>query len=168
MPRRFIQSENARLSRCSQVRSSVGKIGILVCSTMVLGLGGCSRTQAEIHVNLPVTSVISARPRWAVAADAYVRVHAEPSAGSTIRGHLRIGDVAEIVSISTVTHDLEGIRDTWYEVDSAGLQGWAPGRSLVFYESRSRAMNAGGSIGARQGDAERLELSLEGSGEDAR
>ncbi|MBU8912835.1 MAG: hypothetical protein KOO61_02350 [Spirochaetales bacterium] len=119
----------------------------MILGALLFGLAGCSQTPEEVQVNLPVTPVISVRPRWAVAVDAYVRVRAEPLTDSVIRGHLRTGDVAEIVSISTTVADVNGSRDTWYEVDVAGLRGWALGSTLEFYESQSRALN----VAERQG-----------------
>ncbi len=143
MLRRFIQSEDAQLSLRGQVhRGSLGRITLFVLGVLLLGLAGCSRTPEESGVNLPTTPVISVRPRWAVAADLYVLVRAEPSVDSDIRGNLRIGDVAEIVSISTVTNDLRGPGNIWYEVEASGLRGWALGNALELYESRSRAVNA--------------------------
>ena len=143
MLRRFIQSEDAQLSLRGQVHSgSLGRTTLFVMGALLLGLAGCSQTPEESRVNLPTTPVISVRPRWAVAADLYVRVRAEPSIDSVIRGHLRIGDVAEIVSISTVTNDLQGPRNIWYQVEASGFRGWALGSALELYESRSRAVNA--------------------------
>ncbi len=156
MLRRFIQSEDAQLPLCGQACGRFfGSSGILVLGVAVLGLAGCSPTPEPGRVHLPVTPVISFRPRWAVAADLYVQVRAEPSFESAIRGHLRFGDVAEIVTISTVGNDLEGPRNGWYEVEVAGLRGWAVGDALEFYGSRSRASNAAGSFGVRRYDAGR-------------
>jgi hypothetical protein len=114
---------------------------LALCSLLAV-LGACSRSSEETYVNLPVTPVISARPQWAIAADVYVQIRAEPSVESPIEGHLRAGDVVEIVSISTKSVEGERGRDTWYEVAGAEIQGWTLGSSLEFYESRARAMNA--------------------------
>ena len=159
MLRRFIQSEDAQLPLRGQARiGSLRRTLLLVFGAALPVLAGCSQTSQEIRVNLPVTPVISVRPRWAVAVDAYARVRSEPLTDSAIRGHLRIGDVVEIVSISTASTGMNGNHDTWYEVEVAGLRGWALGSTLEFYESRSRALNV----------AERQGLSLEGSEPEAR
>ena len=154
---RFIQQENARSPRSGQARSrrlerlmTIGVSGhhhrlltrLLVLGALFLALGACSRVSEETRVDLPVTPVISARPQWAVAADVYVQIRAEPSIDSPIEGHLRTGDVVEIISISTKSIDGARGRDTWYEVAGAEIHGWTLGSSLEFYESRTRARNA--------------------------
>jgi SH3 domain-containing protein len=157
MRTRFIQPEDARSPRCGQARprchnrlESIVKLRhgqriltrLAALCLLVLALGACSRTSEEASVSLPVTPVISARPQWAVAADVYVRIREEPSIDSPIEGHLRTGDVVEIVSITTRSIEGERGRDTWYEVAGAEISGWILGSSLDFYESRARALNA--------------------------
>jgi len=149
MLRRFIQSEDAQLPLRGQARGGpLGPIRVLTIGVLLLGLAACSQSSQESRVSLPVTPVISVRPRWAVAADLYIRVRADPSLDSAIRGHLRGGDVAEIVTIRVVTNDNEAGRRTWYQVEAPGLRGWAVGSSLHFYASRARALNAAGSFSA--------------------
>ena len=149
MLRRFIQSEDAQLPLRGQARGApFGRTSIIAIGVLLLGLSGCSKTPEDSPINLPVTPVISVRPRWAVAADLYTRVRAEPSVDSAIQGHLRRGDVAEIVSIRAVTNETEGGLSTWYQVEAAGLRGWALGSNLDFYASRTRALNAAGTFNA--------------------
>jgi len=147
MLRRSIQSEDAQLPLRGQAHGGpLGPIRVLVAGVLFLGLAACSQSSQESRVSLPVTPVISVRPRWAVAADLYIRVRAEPTLDSAIRGHLRRGDVAEILTIRAVTNDIEGGLHTWYQVEAPGLRGWAVGSSLHFYASRARALNAAGSV----------------------
>ncbi len=146
---RFIHAEDAQPPLRGQARGGLhGPIRVLAAGVLFLGLAACSQSLQESRVNLPVTPVISVRPRWAVAADLYIRVRAEPTLDSAIRGHLRRGDVAEIVTIRAVTNDDEGALSTWYQVEAPGLRGWAVASNLHFYASRARALNAAGSFNA--------------------
>ena len=147
MLRRFIPTENAPLSvrgqAAARARRRVGMVigGGLLLLAVAGTLGGCG-VKAAPRVQLPATPVISVRPRWAVAITAYTRVRAQPTEDSAIRGHLRAGDVAEIVSIGATPALVDGRREYWHELSSDGLHGWVPGSDLRFYESRSRALNA--------------------------
>ena len=147
MLRRFIHFEDARVPHGGQVhrrhrRRFAITVFMLVVLVVALGTAGCSPGVRDGRVRLPVTPVISVRPRWAVTTSTYVRVRVEPSTDAAINGHMRMGDVAEIRSISTRPYESGGTMDLWYEIDSDGLSGWVPGDSLEFYESQSRARNA--------------------------
>ena len=115
-------------------RRIIGVLSCLICA--------CSNVSEEPRVNLPVTPIVSARPRWAVASDVYVQIRDLPDSDAAIEGHLRVGDVVEIVSIDPRTVEGDRGRDTWYEVAGDGIHGWALGSRLQFYDSENRALNA--------------------------
>ena len=148
MIRRFIQSEDARLARRGQVRGRLNRLVAVTRAVVVLGLvalaPGCSAGANRDRVSLPITPVISVRPRWAVATSIYVRVRSEPSIEAPITGHMRLGDVAEIKRISTTPYGSGDAVHRWYEVESGDLRGWAAGDSFELFESQTRARNAAG------------------------
>jgi len=134
------RSETAR-RRGVRERRPAG-LKALALFLLPIAIVACGRPAESLAVNLPVTPVIELRPRWAVAADVYVRVRERPSPDAPIVSHLRAGDVVEILSINPSTVESDNGRDTWYEISGGGLEGWAPGRSLDFFESRAQAEDA--------------------------
>jgi len=98
-------------------------------------------------VVLPPTPVISLRPAWAVVSEPYLRLRAEPDSSSPIAGHLRQGDVAEIVAISRVVARVGGERRYWYELQGGQVSGWALDSALESYATEQRAFNASRRLG---------------------
>lgn len=147
MPLQSIPAENARHPGDRQVRPACRQFvarTLLVAATVLLV--GCARGSDEPSVRLPVTDVILLRPRWAVAADLYVRLRSGPSGDAPIVGHLRRGEVAEI---TTIVSDAEagGVgAGLWYDLAGPDVAGWARGDSLEFFASRTRAESAGRAI----------------------
>jgi hypothetical protein len=131
MRRRFIPSENAPLLNQGQ--------GILLVLALLLLPFGCGRGNDAVVVQLPVTPVAAARPGWAVSVNAYARVRSGPTRDAEILGHLRLGDVAEVVSLSTSVVLIDGVRDRWVEISSGDLRGWVRASEISLYESLRRA-----------------------------
>ncbi|MFW6291454.1 MAG: hypothetical protein ACOC7V_03925 [Spirochaetota bacterium] len=82
------------------------------------------------------------RPTWAVVAESYVRLRAEPAMDAAISGHLRRGDVARIDAIGTVVEQFDDERSYWYRLEAGSIAGWALDRALEAYGSEYRARNA--------------------------
>lgn len=140
MLNRSIRTEDAaRQSKIQAVLQAVWR-GIALGFTCAVGFS-CAANVGDTEVVLPATPVISVRPQWAVANQLYTRVYAAPETGSSINGHLRLGDVASILAI-TASVRADGLSELWYHVRMRGLEGWISGGSLEFYESERRANNA--------------------------
>jgi len=116
-------------------------VGLLL-PLLALALGSCSEGRARVPVVLPATPVISLRPTWAVVAEPYLRLRAEPDSTASIAGHLRQGDVARIVAISPVVARVNGERRYWYQLAGNDVTGWALETALEAYGTEQRARNA--------------------------
>lgn len=90
---------------------------------------------------LPETGVLMVRPRWAVVMEPYARLLSAPEADEEITGHLRGGDVIEIVEIGTTQYMSSGSDEPWYLVRSGENQGWLMSTAVALFGSRNQAEN---------------------------
>lgn len=105
-------------------------------------LAGCSGGRDEQRVRLPPTPVVSLRPTWAVVTVPYLRLRESASAEAGIAGHLRRGEVARILAVSTVAEQIDGERHLWFQLEAHSASGWALDMALESYGSEERARNA--------------------------
>ncbi len=100
----------------------------ILISISVIGCAG------DEELTLPPRRALSDGPYYAVAQPAYVRVQEEPAKDSGVVGHMRRGDIGEILSESEFTdiHDNQAFR--WYEVDADGGVGWVFGQHVSLHE----------------------------------
>ncbi len=115
---------------------------MIVLVAGVLAIGACGPGDRSSSVSLPPTPVVTLRPTWAVVADPYVRLRAEPAMDAPISGHLRRGDVARIDAIGTVVEQLDDERSYWYRLETGSIAGWVLDGALEAYGSEYRARNA--------------------------
>lgn len=108
----------------------------------VVAMGACDAPDSATPVSLPPTPVVTLRPTWAVVAEPYVRLRAEPAMDAPISGHLRRGDVARIDAIGTVVEQVDDVGSYWYRLESGSTAGWTLDRTLESYGSEYRARNA--------------------------
>ena len=113
-------------------------LGVIVS---VLGVVSCAQ-DGESAVVLPTTGVSDIRPSWAVVVSTYVRLRDEADSESPITGHLRAGDVAEVVSISLSPYSANGHQLRWIELAAEGHTGWVLENDLQLFSSERRARNA--------------------------
>lgn len=112
---------------------------------MLLTLGACSSGDAYEEVSLPTTPVVALRPTWALIRVPYLRLYEQRDANSSIVGHLRMGDIAEVVAIGTRVLRVDGRPQRWYLLNSGQAQGWTTGGPLELFTSQERARNAASS-----------------------
>lgn len=105
-------------------------------------ISSCGRERSAPSVTLPPTPVVVLRPTWAVVTDPYVRLRADPDPDAPIAGHLRRGDVSQIVAINTAVQRVDGERHYWYRLHGDEASGWALDRAVESYGSEYRARNA--------------------------
>jgi hypothetical protein len=115
-------------------------------------LPACQRDEDRRAVILPETGLLMLRPRWAIVIEPYARLLAEPDSITEITGHLRRGDVVEIVEIGTQRYRGDGDDGNWYLVEGEGSRGWVLNSLLAVYGSRAQADNASRAITAAAAD----------------
>ncbi|MFP4429688.1 MAG: SH3 domain-containing protein [Spirochaetaceae bacterium] len=103
---------------------------------------GCDRPETIDDVELPTTPVLALRAGWAVAVSPYTPVVASPGFDAAIEGHLRRGAIVEVVGKTNYTVARDGEEHHWYQVRSAGVEGWIYGAELILTTSREQAVNA--------------------------
>lgn len=122
-----------------------GAIGL----AFLLVLGACSREEPFQEVELPVTPVLTLRAGWAVASVPYTPVVSTPSFDAAIEGHLRRGEIVEVVAKTNYSVLREGEEYFWFQVRGQGVEGWIYGSQLILTASREQAVNAAEDLGTR-------------------
>ena len=77
---------------------------------------------------------------------------AAPGENTQIAGHLREGDVVEIVEIGTQRYRGDADEGNWYLVEGEGSRGWLRSSLLAVYGSRAQATNASRAMTAAAAD----------------
>lgn len=75
---------------------------------------------------------------WIVVSQAYARIKAAPSPDARDIGHMRGGDLLQVLS----RERLPSQGSTWYKVVSGSLEGWLQGSQAAFFETRETAERA--------------------------
>ena len=96
-----------------------------------------------------MTPVLTLRAGWAVASEPYTPVVATPAFDASIEGHLRRGEIVEVVAKTNYSVAREGEEFFWYQVRSQGIEGWVYGSGLILTTSREQAVNAAEDLGSR-------------------
>ena len=103
---------------------------------LLLALSACS---GDEELTLPPRRALPDGPQYAVTEPAYTRLHESPEIESGVVGHMRRGDIAEILRESEFT-DIHGNRTSrWYEVYAEGGSGWIFGDYISLHETYAQA-----------------------------
>ena len=127
----------------------------LCLATVVVAMTSCQQEDFEDRVALPETGLLIVRPQWAIVVESYVRLLAAPGADNEITGHLRDGDVVEIVEIGTTQFMISGSDDAWFLVEDGDSRGWVTSSALALFGSRNQAENAAFARFVEAGNRER-------------
>ena len=87
-----------------------------------------------------------------------MRLHEQPDMDARIVGHLRAGDVAQIVRIGTSTYLTQDETAMWIELADSSQIGWTISTYLELHTSQTRAAHA----------AANAEANANGGGDDIR
>ncbi len=103
----------------------------------------CKKTEErEISIDLPTTSVLSVKTRWAVITGSHLRLREHAGTDSRAVTTLWEGNVLEIIARDDAQVRVEDKDDYWYQVAYDGLQGWVFGAYIELYESKEKAEEA--------------------------
>ena len=108
----------------------------LLVVLIIVSVTSCSRDEELI---LPARRALSDGPEYAVALPAYTRLHESPEIESGVVGHMRRGDVAEILRESEFTDVHADQASRWYEVEADGGVGWIFGDYVSLHETYAQA-----------------------------
>lgn len=125
---------------CASIMKAKYLIGFILILISLSSFTACKEEAAKkFSVELPPTSVLSARSRWAIVSSSHLRLREGPSVSSSPVTTLWQNNVLEIISRDETQQLVEGSSGYWYQVAYDGLQGWVFGAYLEMYESEAEA-----------------------------
>jgi hypothetical protein len=114
----------------------------IVIALASLVLYTCAKPEETTSIDLPATSVLSAKSYFGIITSSHLRLRVQPDITSDAVTTLWRGYVLEILSKDNDLDTVEGQKNYWYQVNYDGLRGWVFGGYVALYESRDEAERA--------------------------
>ncbi len=119
----------------------VSRLPLLIAFAITV-VSSCEKSDDLEALELPTTPVLSLRAGWAVSLEGYTAVVAAPAFDAPIEGHLRKGEVVEVVAKTNYRVPHGEADSHWYQIRGDDVEGWVYGSELLLAASREQAVNA--------------------------
>lgn len=114
---------------------------------LLLLLGACKRQEElSFSIDLPPTSVLAERTRYALITSSHLRLRETPDVSGRVKETLWKGAVMEVIAKASNMVIVENQEGHWYQVSYDGLQGYVFGAYLQLFTSRQAAEDAAASL----------------------